>query len=429
MWLFCYERRALFAALGMLVLTGCANNATPLVAPAAPEPYRVLLAGDPFAIAIQKSLPVLEAQLKRPIVLELVSYDAMRQMTLLNARDQVSAYDVVSVDGVWLGEYATQRVLLPLRARVALSATLVQPEDFLPQAYQQSIYQGELYGLPIQSHPELLWYHRPPLQAAGLPPPTTTDDLLAAAAVLTRPERNQYGLCWNGQRGQALGQQMAHFYAAFGQPLLDAQGRPTLNTPQGVAAARYAQALLPYSPPDVLNMAWDRRPSRFAQGGCAMTYEWAARSDLVENPTSPVAGQVGYLPAPHAPGQAPVTPLGTWSLSIPANIGPRADAAWVLLAYLTRADTAKLLATNGNGGMARLSLLQDSALARLYPAFTTVAALAEQNQLADWMRPTVPQWPALADILGTVYHDMLQGLVTPEQAAAEAQRQAVGLFP
>ena len=44
------------------------------------------------------------------------------------------------------------------------------------------------------------------------------------------------------------------------------------------------------------------------------------------------------------------------------------------------------------------------------------------------MRPAVPQWSALADILGTVYHDMLRGELTPEQAAARAQQQADVLF-
>jgi multiple sugar transport system substrate-binding protein len=44
------------------------------------------------------------------------------------------------------------------------------------------------------------------------------------------------------------------------------------------------------------------------------------------------------------------------------------------------------------------------------------------------MRPAVPQWPALCDILGSVYHDMLRGQLTPEQAAARAQQQAEALF-
>jgi multiple sugar transport system substrate-binding protein len=389
---------------------------------------RMLIVGDPFSIALLDQADELGDLAGGTLVIEVVPYDDLRLLTLRNAEDQESAYDIISFDVVWAGEYGQAEVLLPLDDLIIATPTL-QPADFLTLAYTSSQFQGRQLGLPIQPHPELLWYRRDRFAAEGMLPPRTTDELLAAARRLTRPEADEYGLCWNGQRGQALGQQIAHFYAAFGQPLLDAAGRPTLNTPQGIAAARFARDLLAVSPPDVLNMAWDQRPRRFGQGGCLMTYEWAARSYLVEDdPTSNVRGQVGYLPAPHAPGAAPVTPLGTWSLGIPANIGERRELAWRFLAWLSSPAIQQLLAEHGNGGMPRKSLLQNPALAKRYPAFATVATLDAESRLADWMRPAIPQWSALAEILGTVYHDMLRGELTPEQAADLAQQQAEALL-
>jgi hypothetical protein len=44
------------------------------------------------------------------------------------------------------------------------------------------------------------------------------------------------------------------------------------------------------------------------------------------------------------------------------------------------------------------------------------------------MRPGVPQWAALAEMLGTVFHDMLSGHLTPEAATALAQTRALQLF-
>jgi multiple sugar transport system substrate-binding protein len=73
-------------------------------------------------------------------------------------------------------------------------------------------------------------------------------------------------------------------------------------------------------------------------------------------------------------------------------------------------------------------LLRQPELIRRYPVFALVDQLGQTGQLQDWMRPAVPQWPQLAEILGTTYHDMLLGKLTPEQAAAEAQRQALRLF-
>lgn len=386
---------------------------------------RLLLVGDPFAYAMQKAAPELSERLGVDIEIELAGYQQVRELMLQNAQDRQSAYDVVSFDVVWLPELIQRKALAPLDS----GTRLPDEDDFLPRALLQSQRNGMTYGLPVQPHPELLWVRQDLLTQANLPVPSTTDELLRVARRLHKPEQGQHGLCWNGQRGQALGQQIAHWYGAFGLPLLTPDGRPALNDPQALAVAKFALALREVSPPDVLNMAWDQRAQRFASGGCAMTYEWAARSPQAEHgPGSTVAGRVLYAGAPYAPGSRGATPLGTWSLGLPANLGDRHDAARRVLLALTSAESQRTLAREGNAGMPRLSLLNDPAFQARYPAFVTVARLSREGQLDDWMRPAVPQWSALADILGEVFHDMLSGALSPEQALAEAQSRANTLF-
>jgi multiple sugar transport system substrate-binding protein len=388
--------------------------------------FRLLVVGDPFANALRSASAELEKQSGARISIEVVGYNDVRRLALQNARDAQSGYDIVSFDVLWAGEFARAGVLAPLRLDRAPG---LRPDDFLPLAMQQSRVGGDQLGLPIQPHPELLWVRQDLLTQAGLVAPATTDDLLKVAKVLTRPKEGQYGLCWNGQRGQALGQQMAHFYGAFGQPLLDAAGRPSLDTPRGLAAARFAKSLLAVSPPDVLAMAWDQRTRAFARGTCAMTYEWAARAYLAErDPASVVAGKVAYRAAPHAIGEASATPLGTWSLGVPVNLGARRDEAEHFLFWLSAPEQQRLLAQAGNGGMPRLSLLNDPQLARTYPAFPVVAQLSQTSGLSDSMRPGVPQWADLAEMMGTVFHSMLSGQLTPEAATALAQKRALELF-
>lgn len=392
------------------------------------ETLRVLVAGDPFAVALQNARPTLEAASGTELHIEIASYNDVRRRVLLNALDLESAYDIVSFDVVWAGEYSANNILLPLDDHIA-STPALDVADFVQSAYAASRYDRQQLGLPIQPHPELLWYRTDLFDAEGLAPPETTADLLRIARQLHDPARDQYGLCWNAQRGQALGQQMAHFYAAFGQPLLDERGRPTLNTPTGIAAAAFAQSLMAFSPPDIMNMAWDQRVTRFSRGGCAMIYGWGARAAVVEDPDiSTVAGKVGYAPAPHAPGSPPITPFGTWSLGIPANVGERENIAWEGLAWLSSAEVQKVLAENGNGGTTRYSILTEPALAERYPFFPLVVELERSQQLKDWMRPPIPQWPNLADILGNVYHDMLLGQITPTEAGERAQQEAVMMF-
>jgi multiple sugar transport system substrate-binding protein len=388
--------------------------------------FRMLVVGDPFANALNFANAELSKRSGARIKIEVAGYSDVHRLILLNEKDAHSAYDVVSFDVVWVGEFAKAKVLSPLQLKLAPD---LQPDDFLPLAMKQSQAGADQLGLPIQPHPELLWLRKDLLAQAGLAAPVTTDDLLKVARKLTQPKNRQYGLCWNGQRGQALGQQMAHFYGAFGQPLLDAAGRPALNTERGLAAARFAKSLLAVSPPDVLSMAWDQRTRAFAKGRCAMTYEWAARSYLAEqDAASRVAGKVAYLPAPHAAGEPSATPLGTWSLGVPANLGERHADAEQFLFWLSEPAQQHLLAQNGNGGMPRMTLLNDKQLIRTYPAFPVVAQLGRANALSDSMRPAVPQWAELAELMGSVFHDMLSGNLTPEAATALAQTRALQLF-
>ena len=388
--------------------------------------FRMLVVGDPFANALNVAHAELSKRSGARIKIEVAGYSDVRRLILLNAKDAQSAYDVVSFDVVWLGEFAKAKVFSPLQLKRAPG---LQPDDFLSLSMKQSQAGADQLGLPIQPHPELLWLRKDLFAQAGLAAPVTTDDLLKVARKLTRPNSRQYGLCWNGQRGQALGQQMAHFYGAFGQPLLDANGRPALDTARGLAAARFAKSLLAVSPPDVLAMAWDQRTRAFAKGTCAMTYEWAARSYLAEqDAASRVAGKVAYLPAPHAAGEPSATPLGTWSLGVPANLGARHADAEQFLFWLSEPQQQHLLAQNGNGGMPRMALLGDKQLISTYPAFPVVAQLSRANALSDSMRPAVPQWADLAELMGSVFHDMLSGNLTPEAATALAQTRAMQLF-
>ena len=389
----------------------------------------MLLVGDPFALAIQNAAVQIEEASGFKVIIERVGYNDCRTLALLNSRGAVSKYDIVSFDVVWMGEYAKNSILLELNKWFDTFPALKEG-DFIERAYQASSYAGKQYGIPIQPHAELLWCRRDLFEEAGIALPVTTDDALKAAAHFHSPDDNMYGICWNAQRGQALGQSVAHFYAAFGQPLIDSDGRPSLDTPRGLQVAQYLLELQKYSPPDILSMAWDLRVSRFSGGYAAMTYGWSGRSYLAEeDPYSRVSGKVEYIPAPHSADSIPVTPLGCWSLGIPANIADESrDAAVEFLAWIAGDDAQHIIALHGNGGIALHSLLQDAQLQRRFPALATINTLGQRGALDDSMRPAIPQWPRLAEILGTVFHDMLAGLIEPEEALRQAQSAAEKLF-
>lgn len=386
-------------------------------------PVRMLLVGDPFAMALSRSRTELEAHLGRKIYLEIVGYNDGRRLTLLNARDAVSQFDLVAFDVVWLGEYHQKRVLADLSGRLS-----IRRDQFWEWALAAAEMEGALYGLPIQPHGELLWVRRDLLEEAGMAPPETTEELLAFAAQVHDPARQRYGLAWNAQRGQPLGQTMAHFFAAFGVDLLDAQGRPAFHTEAGLEAARFALDLLAFSPPDIHSMAWDQRTARFAAGQVAMTYGWGARAYMVEEePYSVVGGQVLYLPAPHAPGRDPVTPVGAWALGVPVNAASVERSVEVLEALFDPV-VQEMLVQGGYTTPGLRAFAENPEIWVRYPVLEQMAVLGQKGHLGFAMRPRIPEWDALCGILGTTFHNMLLGTYTPEEAMDRAFAEASRLF-
>jgi multiple sugar transport system substrate-binding protein len=73
-------------------------------------------------------------------------------------------------------------------------------------------------AIPIQPHPEIFAYRTDLFKDAGISgPPKTTDDVVADAKLLHHPDKNVAGICWNAQRGTALGQTFLQTLGAFGQ--------------------------------------------------------------------------------------------------------------------------------------------------------------------------------------------------------------------
>lgn len=71
----------------------------------------------------------------------------------------------------------------------------------------------------------------------------------------------------------------------------------------------------------------------------------------------------------------------------------------------------------------RHSVSQDSNVVAHCPVIPQVDMFASKGELAAWQRPPVPELQQIADVLGSVMHEMLAGKRTPEDAVKESQRE------
>ena len=418
----------LLACMGTTASAGVLNG----------ETLRILFMSEPISIAWQKILPEMEAEAGGMIELEIIGYDELRQKVLLDARGDVSNYDLISIDLPWFGEFVGANVLLDLTDLIANGD--IDVADFYKAAWEAGYFQGKQFGVPIQPQPELFGYRKDLFERDGIKPPETAADVLAAAKHFHGSQDGLSGICWNAARGAPLGQTMLQVAGAWGGPPVDLtetedgfdisnikpeQMKPQLDTETAIASAKWVQSLLEFSPPGIANMAWDERLRVYGQGGCAMTYVWSGRATLYESDEKSVArGNTGYLPHPKGPNaRRHASTLGGYHLGIPANIAPeRVGMAYAAIEWLASTEMLKKTMVNGNGSTPRYSVAADPEIQKLYPAVSAVDKFSAEGWLASWPRAPVPEMAAFMDVLGTEYHKVVTGEATVEEAAKASQR-------
>lgn len=400
---------------------------------------RVLVHGDPTFMVMDNLKRQFEQTIGEQIHQRAFSIDRLREETLRNASRKSSSYDIIAVDLPWVGGFAEKNVLMPLDE--VMDIARIDPADFHTAGWQAAHWGGRAYGIPAQTTPELLFYRKDLFAQAGLEPPTTTQGLLTAAKALHDPQRGRHGIAWNAARGTALGHTVLMTLADFGQPILDLKRhaggfdtqhladrdyRFTIDTPAGLQAAEFLKELLKYSPPDILSMSWYERIRPYAAGKIAMAYGYTLLAPYFElDDASQAKDQTGYLPHPAGPDGTPIAPVGGYVMGIPANLPKeRIGAAVEALLVFTSPPAQKLYVQNGSRTSPRYSVGSDPDVRQLSPIFEAVDGMSWRDELQFWPRPPIPEINEIIQICGEEFHDMLRGIISPQDALRRAQTRA-----
>ena len=401
-----------------------------------PGGLRVLLHADPAFMAMQKLKHQFELHFGVDIEVRALSLDRLHQEILENGLLPQSKYDIVTCDLCWMSELIAGRTVAPIEELDNPNARDFL--DFHPEALSTATRGHTLFGVPVQTTPELLIYRTDILAKHGIEPPKTLYDMLDAAKKLHDPATTTSGISWNGARGTPVGTTFMMLMADFGQPVLnlprvennfsDHNLRPenlvpTLDSDIAQEAAEFLVELLASSPQNVLQMSWYERAKCFAEGGAAMAYCYTQILPMIESqPASPAYGNTGYLPHPSAVGVPQIAPLGGWNLCIPSNLRQdRFDPARQAVRVLTSAAATKLYIENGSLVSSRFSVCNDPAVAHNRPIIAAVDRMARSGQLQSWPRPAIPQLGGLVRVLGEEIHTMLLRNKKPRAALRDAQ--------
>ena len=178
---------------------------------------KFLTVGDPYVGAIKTLLPEFEEKYNIKVVLDSVPYLDLHGKAILELTSDTGAYDLISVDSPWIGEFAEGDHLLDLNELVERDKEELQVDDFLPGAWEGlATWDDRIIGLPLAPYYMYIHYRTDLFAEKNLEAPVTKDEFVNAIETLYDPDNNHYGLAIALKRGPSIVHDWCAYFNAFG---------------------------------------------------------------------------------------------------------------------------------------------------------------------------------------------------------------------
>lgn len=350
---------------------------------------------------------------------ESIYYEKMREALVLDFTSGKPKFDVILIDIVWIGEFASAGWIAPL-SRFSDNPALTDPDldlnDFFPLLLESfGTWDRIIYGLPFDNYSGLLFYNKCLLKKAGFKrPPSTWQELKDVyGPALTKDDRYAFALQSHSGETQSCDSFM-RFVWPFGGSLLTDTFKPNLSSKGSQAGLEFRQQLMRYMPPGVTD--WEHEPTvqALAEGRVAMITEWSGWYKWLADPrTSKISSCLGVAIEPAGPaGRKPA--LGGFSLGVNAHSSPANQAAaWLFIQWLTSKQKARDYIVAG-GVPGRRSAYTDKDLKRQFPHFDPLVTSWDMYGNAIY-RPRFQEWPAISRIISNTGTEMMRNHISVEK--------------
>jgi multiple sugar transport system substrate-binding protein len=379
----------------------------------------------PHYNAVMEVLPQFTEETGIEVEVDMLPYLDMRERQTLELALDEGAYDMIAYVVFSKADYVYADQILNL-APFFMNPRLADPsydaEDLI-DGYVQNIGvaggergylpgpTGSLYGLPFGSETSVLYYRTDVFEEHGLEVPETYEDFLALACEIPELVPGMGGVASRAASGHQASHAFLLHLAPLGGRVFGDGWEPTINSPEGVAAAEALRSIVECGPEGSSAFGPSEAANAFAQGQAAMFLDSIAFAATFEDESrSTVAGNVGW--APHPVGVRAASQTGGFGIAIPRN-GANPEAAFLLMQWLTSREGDLAVAMAG-GNPSRFSTYANEELNAQYPWSSTFGeALADADP--DW-RPIIPPWGRINADIGTTMSQVLTEGLDPQEA-------------
>lgn len=371
-----------------------------------PEPFRELLdrfeRENPGIIVKDETLPA--------------STDEQHQFYVINLEGKGSEFDVLSMDVIWVPEFARAGWLSDLSHMLPDN----EKSEFFPGPVEAVTYREKIFAIPWYIDAGVLYYRKDLLDKFGYRPPGTWQELVDISRRITSEEKGLYGFIWQGKQYEGLVCNVLEYFWSNGGDVLK-DGNSVVNSPENIRALQFMRDLIVKHEvtPELVTTAIEE-PTRhiFGDGKAVFLRNWPYAWNIFEKEGSPVKGKTGVAALPSFPGKTPASTLGGWQLGI-NRYSRHPGQAEKLIRYLTSSQAQKTLALTVGYKPTRRSLYSDTDLIREQPF---VAGLHDIFMKAR-PRPVTPYYMKITQALQPEFSAAISGIKSPREALDSVQEQ------
>jgi multiple sugar transport system substrate-binding protein len=354
-------------------------------------------------------------------------YNDMREK-LLSAAENHTNIDLISVDQIWLGEFAEKGFLTDL---TNYTKTWGRGNDWYEANWDGGFYNDTVYGIWAWTDIRGLWYWKDMLHKAGVDPNSlrTWDGYIDSAKKLNtmlRPEGIEgvhlvgashspdiefYPYLW------MLGGNIVDLKT--GHPTKGHYWFPTYNGTEGVRAMEFIKAQIDAGIKPQKNHFWGKEflNRKFAVMLEALQHHVHLNTTEQKRDFEQKVGFITMFPVPNLSYNTSSL-MGGWELSIPKTSNHK-DLAWELITIILEPRIIAPYVVSHANLPTQISIGEGPYVLEANKTIPYYSQLIDMIEIGHG-RPNIPEYPQIAEHIKQALDEVYYGLKEPKQALNDA---------
>jgi multiple sugar transport system substrate-binding protein len=360
-------------------------------------------------------------------------YNDARDKMLKTMANQTSI-DLISVDQIWLGEFADRGFLTDLTNH---SEAWGRAAEWYETNWDGGAYNDKIYGIWLWTDVRSIWYWKDLLNDSAV----NADSLKSWAGYIESAKKLNNALKDQGIQGVQLtggpGSQNEWYpflWMLEGDIIENRPGHPTkgrywfpsYNSTEGVKALEFYKQLVDAGVrPNTINFEKEFANRKYA---VMLAGSWLPGNfpSLTKEKLEQQVGMIPMFPVPNG-NTTTATIMGGWLLSIPETSRNK-ELAWELITIISRPEILSPMLAKYGYLPTQIPIGDGPYSAELRKSIAYYDELISLIQFGH-SRPNIPEYPQIADHIREAIDDVFSGVKEPKQAldaAAAKSAKALG---